>query len=100
MTEEEIIQKFSDIEGRVRSNTEAIKNVTKKADDISDLIVSVKLVASELDHTKKDVSEIKADVKSIKEKPAQRWENLIGYFIAAVAGAFFTWLASGAPGMG
>ena len=34
------------------------------------------------------------------DKPAKRWESLVGYALSALVGAFLLWLAAGMPGVG
>lgn len=46
------------------------------------------------------LDEIAATVKSLADKPAKRWESLVGYTLSALAGAFLLWLAAGMPGVG
>lgn len=46
------------------------------------------------------LDEISATVKSLADKPAKRWESLVGYALSALVGAFLLWLASGMPGVG
>ena len=38
-------------------------------------------------------------VKALADKPAKRWESLVGYGLSALAGAFLLWVASGMPGL-
>lgn len=42
---------------------------------------------TEQKHIKQDVSEIKTDVKSLKDKPGKRWENVVEKLIWLVVGA-------------
>lgn len=52
-----------------------------------------KAIAGKLD-------EISDTVKSLADKPAKRWESLVGYALSAIVGAFLLWVASGMPGAG
>lgn len=45
------------------------------------------------------LDEISATVKALADKPAKRWESLVGYALSALVGAFLLWLASGMPGI-
>ena len=38
-------------------------------------------------------------VKALADKPAKRWESLVGYALSALTGAFLLWVASGMPGL-
>ena len=46
------------------------------------------------------LDEISATVKTLADKPAKRWESLVGYALSALVGAFLLWAASGMPGVG
>ena len=37
--------------------------------------------------------------QALADKPAKRWESLVGYGLSALAGAFLLWVASGMPGL-
>ena len=39
-------------------------------------------------------------VEELTGRAGKRWESLMGYVIAAIAGAFVLWIASGMPGVG
>lgn len=39
-------------------------------------------------------------VGALMDKPAKRWESLVGYALSALAGAFLLWVAAGMPGVG
>lgn len=45
------------------------------------------------------LGDIKATVDALADKPAKRWESLVGYALSALVGAFLVWLASGLPGL-
>ena len=46
------------------------------------------------------LDEITVTVKALADKPAKRWESLVGYALSALAGAFLLWMAAGMPGAG
>ena len=46
------------------------------------------------------LDEISTTVKAMADKPAKRWESLVGYALSAIVGAFLLWVASGMPGAG
>ena len=85
MTEQELSLKLTENESRARSNTRRIEKLERRQDDLN------KLVTAE-----SDVKEIKADVKSITEKPGRRWETLIDRVLYALIGAAVTFLMTGA----
>lgn len=67
-----------------------IDEIKSKQEDLDELVSSVKLLAVREENVENDVKEIKADVKALTNKPAERWNDLIktilGIVVAAVAG--------------
>ena len=59
----------------------------KRQDNLDELVGTVKVLADREMRVEGDVKEIKDDVKSIKEKPAKRWENLVTQIITIVVAA-------------
>ena len=54
---------------------------------MTDLVTSVKVLATREERLETDVKEIKADVKNLAEKPAKRWETVVTYVIAGIVAA-------------
>ena len=83
-------KRLTEVEARSKSNAHRLDEVEKKQDDLSELVGTVKVLALKEQNVENDVKEIKTDVKSLKNKPAQRWESLVSQIItilvAAVAG--------------
>ena len=59
----------------------------RRQDNLDELVGTVKVLAVREENVENDVKEIKSDVKSLTNKPAQRWENLIGQIIGIIAAA-------------
>jgi seryl-tRNA synthetase len=75
------------VEDRSKSNTHRLDEVEKKQNDLSELVGTVKVLATKQKGIEDDVAEIKNDVKSLTVKPAKRWENLITQIISLVVAA-------------
>ena len=56
-------------------------------------------VKAKLDSIEEKLDELTVTVKALADKPAKRWESLVGYALSALAGAFLLWVASGMPGV-
>lgn len=86
-------RRLTDVESRSKSNTKRLDEIEKKQNDLGELVGTVKALAVREENVENDVKEIKIDVKSIKEKPGKRWDNLVSQIItlvvAALAGYFF-----------
>lgn len=91
MTNEEMKQ-LTEVEQRSRSNTHRIDKLEERQDNLDKLVASVAVMATEQEHIKEDVTEIKSGVKALTEKPGKRWESLVEKLIWAVAAALVTFL--------
>ena len=57
-------------------------------------------VKTKLDSIEGKLDELTVTVKALADKPAKRWESLVGSALSALVGAFLLWVASGMPGVG
>lgn len=67
---------------------------------ISALEQSGATLRTKLDGMDEKLDSITEQVGALMDKPAKRWETLVGCVLSALAGAFLQWLASGMPGVG
>lgn len=79
--------RLTEVEERSKSNTHRLDELEKRQDNLDDLVSTVKVLAVREEAVENDVKEIKADVKSLTSKPAERWDSLVDKIIWAVAGA-------------
>lgn len=88
---------MDDTEHRLTRLESDLKTAFSKIDELrnrqnafDDLVISVKQLAIREDILEADIKEIKADVKTLTNKPAERWNDLvktiIGLIVAAVVG--------------
>ena len=59
----------------------------KRQDNLDELVGTVKVLAVREENVENDVKEIKSDVKSLTNKPAQRWDSLMDKIILTIAAA-------------
>ena len=85
--EVKIEHRLTELESRSKSNTHRVDDVEKRQDKLDDLVGTVRLLADREKRVEDDVGEIKSDVKSLKQKPGQRWDSLMDKIIWAVAAA-------------
>lgn len=85
--EVKIEHRLTELESRSKSNTHRLDDVEKRQDKLDDLVGTVRLLADREKRVEDDVGEIKSDVKSLKQKPGQRWDSLMDKIIWAVAAA-------------
>lgn len=83
-------KRLTEVEARSKSNAHRLDEVEKKQNDLSELVGTVKVLATKEEQVETVVKEIKDDVKTLTSKPAKRWESLITQIItiavAALAG--------------
>lgn len=80
-------RRLTDVEAQTKSNTRRISEVEKRQDNLDNLVASVAIMASEQEHIKTDVTEIKTDVKALAEKPGKRWDSMVDRIVWAVLAA-------------
>lgn len=94
MDEMEIEHRLTEVSERSKSNTHRLEELEKRQDNLDDLVTTVKVLAVREEAVENDVKEIKADVKSLTIKPAERWDGLVDKIIWAVAGAVLAFILS------
>ena len=80
-------KRLTEIEARSKSNAHRLDDVEKKQNDLSDLVGTVKILATKEERVENDVKEIKDDVKEIKNKPAKRWDSITSQIITILVSA-------------
>lgn len=79
--------RLTEVEERAKSNSHRLDDVEKRQDDLDELVSTVKVLAVREENVETDVKEIKSDVKSLTNKPAQRWDSMVEKAIWAVVAA-------------
>ena len=87
-----IEHRLTEVEERSKSNTHRLDELEKRQDDLDELVSVVKVLAVREEAVENDVKEIKADVKILTSKPAERWDSLVDKAIWAVAGAVLAYI--------
>lgn len=85
-------ERLSKVEERAKSNTKRLDEVEERQNNLDELVASVRVLATREERVEKDVTEIKSDVKSIKEKPGKRWEAMADKIVWAVLAAVIAFL--------
>ena len=79
--------RLTEVEERAKANSHRLDEVEKRQDDLDELVSTVKVLAVREENVETDVKEIKSDVKSLTNKPAQRWDRMVEKVIWAVVAA-------------
>ena len=85
--EVKIEHRLTELESRTKSNTHRLDDVEKRQDKLDDLVGTVRLLADREKRVEDDVGEIKSDVKSLKQKPGQKWDSFVDKAFWAVVAA-------------
>lgn len=88
------MKRLTETEARSKSNTHRLDKLEERVSEQGELIQTIKLVAQEQEHIKTDVSEIKADVKAIADKPRKRWETIGDKLLWLVIGGAAAYILS------
>lgn len=90
--EEKYMQMIIENNQSVKSAHHRLDKLEDDIGEIKELTIAVKEIAMETKATREDVNDMNSRLKTVEEKPAKNWENLlktIGTCIAtAVAGYF------------
>ena len=95
MTEQEMSIRLTAVEQRANSNTHRIETLEQQQKDLNKLVTAVEVLASREMGVERDVKEIKADVKSITQKPARRWDAMVDRVLYVLIGAALSLLMTG-----
>lgn len=80
------------VEDRSQSNSHRIDDLERRQDNLDELVGTVKVLAVREESVENDVKEIKADVKSLTEKPAKKYDNLVDKIIYLIVAAVIGFL--------
>ena len=70
---------------RAKSAHNRIDRLAEEVSDLHKLTEAVAVTANNVERLQGDVTEIKDDVKALTAVPANRWNAVVGYVLAAVA---------------
>lgn len=88
--DEKTIQDLAEVKQRAVSNTRRIEAVERAQENLSKLVTSVAVIAEKQNQMESGIEEIKADVKSLTQKPAKRWETVVEIVFKVVLTALIT----------
>lgn len=82
--------RLTEVEERTKTCFRRIDDLEKRQNNLDELVGTVKELAIREEKVEDNVKEIKADVKTLTNKPAENWheivKTLIGVIVAAIAG--------------
>ena len=91
---EDIIRSLAETSARSKSNQHRLDRVEKRQNELGDLVASVSAIATEQTAMRDNITEIKTDIKEIKDKPAKRWDSVVDKAIMTVLGGIILYIMS------
>ena len=80
-------RRLTEVEALAESNERRIEECEKRQNNLSELVGTVKALAVKEERVERDVKEIKSDVKSLTNKPAKKWDDLVSQIITILVAA-------------
>lgn len=93
MTKEEL-HELTETTAIAKSNTKRLDEHDKQIKELSNVYVALTKVTDKVDNVEKDVTEMKDDIKEIKDKPVKRYDGIIDKIIFTVLGIVIAYIFS------
>lgn len=87
MDSEEIVRRLQANQDLSVRNQARIEKLEKGQEEFRDLVSAVNGMVVEQKNIRNDLTEMKSDVKQIKEKPARRWDSAIDKVLTLIISA-------------
>ena len=84
MDNEEIVRRLQANQDLSVRNQARIEKLEKGQEEFRDLVAAVNGMVVEQKNIRNDLTEMKSDVKQIKEKPAKRWDSAIDKILTLI----------------
>ena len=86
------IERLVEVEQRSKSNTKRLDNLESKVDDIHNLTLSVREIATEMKAMREDMNNIDKRVLAIEDKPNKKLDSMWGYLVSAIISGLIVFL--------
>lgn len=92
MDSEEIVRRLQANQDLSVRNQARIEKLEKGQEEFRELVSAVNGMVVEQKNIRNDLTEMKSDVKQIKEKPAKRWDSAIDKILTLVISAVVVYI--------
>ena len=92
MDEIEIAKEHQLIWDLAKSNKKRIDGLEEEQKELRNLTAAVSAMVAEQKNMRDDLSEMKTDLKEIKEKPAKRWDSMAEKALNLITAAVVAWM--------
>nr|DAZ39291.1 MAG TPA: hemolysin [Caudoviricetes sp.] len=80
----ELETKVIENEQRSKSNVHRLDRLEERVNEQEKLVTAICGLQKDMEHTKKDVGEIKMSLDEVLEKPAKRWDSVVTAVVTAL----------------
>ena len=87
MTDEELAKALEGHRHEIASLKQRMDEVERIVDAVHNLAIEMARQTEEIKHMNESIQQLNKDVAELKEKPPNRWNNLINTLIGGIAGA-------------
>lgn len=92
MDNEEIVRRLQANKDLSERNQARIEKVEEEQKELRELTSAVSQMVVEQKNMRDDLTEMKSDVKQIKEKPAKRWDAMAEKVLTLITAAVVAWI--------
>lgn len=92
MDEADIVREHQEILDLAKSNKRRIDNLEEEQKELRNLTAAVSSMVTKQENMCEDLSEMKGDLKEIKEKPGKHWENTVDKVLTVIIGAIVAFM--------
>jgi len=86
MDEQKILIAITQQGEQIKELSRRMDGLEKLTDTVNKLAISMERLTASMKTTEENVDKLQTDVALIHDKPAKRWDSLIGALIAAIIG--------------
>ena len=87
MEDMELIQAVARQQEQIKTLFERMGNLEKLTDSVNKLAISLEQLTGKESATEKQVENLAADMKEMKDTPKKRWDTVVAAIISALVGA-------------
>lgn len=86
------MREHQEIKDIALSNRRRIEKVEEEQKELRELTSAVSQMVVEQKNMRNDLTEMKDDVKQIKEKPARKWDTMVDKILLLIISAIVAWI--------
>lgn len=87
MEEPDFAERLVAVESRSKSNMHRLDAMEKQTAALNTLTTAVAVMAEKVENTGKSVVGLREDVQEIKQRPAKRWDAVVGQVVSLLVAA-------------